>query len=106
MIVGGLSGWELSLFGLFGLLLGSGLFALATWRTRSLSRRAAALLAFGAITVVPGLAGLSGGLVPQEIAGLALLVTILAFPAGWTALGVSALRVGRPTITSMEGASL
>lgn len=104
-IVGGMSVWAISTLGVVALLVGSGLFALATWRTRSLSRAAAALLAVGAIGTVPALTGLTGGLVPSEVAGLVLVLCILAFPAGWTALGVSALRVGRPVITPLEGAS-
>ena len=58
-IVAGLSGWAISTIGVMGLLLGSGLFALATWRAHTLSRGAAALLGVGAIVVVPALAGLS-----------------------------------------------
>jgi hypothetical protein len=94
-IIGGVSGWAIATLGVLGLLVGSGLFALATWRTQSLSRGAAALLGVGALVVVPGLAGVSGGVVPSEVAGIALLATILAFPAGWAALGVSALRIDR-----------
>jgi len=104
-IVGGMSVWAISSFGLLTLLVGSGLFALATWRARSLSRAAAALLAVGAIGTVPALTGLTGGLVPSEVAGLVLVLCVFAFPAGWTAIGVSALRAGRPVITPLEGAS-
>ena len=103
--VGGMSVWAISSFGLLTLLVGSGLFALATWRARSLSRAAAAQLAVGAIGTVPALTGLTGGLVPAEVAGLVLVLCILAFPAGWTAMGVSALRAGRPDMTPLEGAS-
>lgn len=94
-IVAGLSGWAISMLGLLAMLAGSGLFALATLRTRTLSRGAAALLAVGAIIVVPGLAGLTGGLVPSALEPLAILMTVLLFPAGWVALGVSAVRTGR-----------
>ena len=54
--------------------------------------------------VVPGLSGLSGGIVPEQVAGLAVLATILAFPAGWAALGVSALRVTGIDATDLPGA--
>jgi hypothetical protein len=104
-VVAGFSGWAISTIGVMALVLGSGLFALATWRTRSLSRAAAALLAIGAIVIVPGLAGLSGGIVPREIAGLAVLATIIAFPAGWAALGVSALRLDRAATARSQGAT-
>ena len=97
-IVAGVGGWEISALGLLALVIGSGLFALASWRTGSLSRPAAALLGVGALLVVPALAGVTGALVPQEVAGLALLASIAAFPAGWAALGFSALRVGQPAI--------
>ncbi len=35
-LVGGMDGWTISTFGLLTLLVGSGLFAIATWRTRHL----------------------------------------------------------------------
>ena len=89
---------------MMGLLVGSGLFAIGTWRARSLSRPAAALLAVGAVVVVFGLAGVSGGLMPRELALVAVFVSVLAFPAGWAALGVSALRVDRGGAAPLEGA--
>ena len=103
-IVWDLSGWAIASLGLIALLAGSVLFALATWRTRSLSRAAAALLALGAIIVVPGLGGLTGGLVPQALAPIALLVSVLLFPAGWIALGISAVRTDRAGV-SWSGAT-
>lgn len=103
VVIAGLSGWFISTVGVLALLLGSGLFALATWRARSLSRGASALLAVGAITVVPALVGLSGSVVPQELAGIAIAATITVFPAGWTALGISALRTDRAGTPSFEG---
>ncbi len=105
-IIGGLGVWEVSTIGLLILLVGSGLFALATWRTKSLSRGASALLVVGALLVVPGLTGLSGSLVPEPLVLVLLLATILPFPAGWIALGVSALRVTGPAPATLEGASL
>jgi hypothetical protein len=105
-IVGGIDGWIVMSFGLLTLLLGSGLFALATWRARSLSRRAAGLLGFGSLVVVPALSGITGGFVPEALLVPVVIITILAFPAGWMAVGISALRVGPATITTFEGASL
>jgi hypothetical protein len=104
VIVGGLGIWEVETFGLLTLLVGSGLFALATLRTRSLSRGAAVLLGAGALLVVPALAGVTGGLVPEALVGPFLAIAILAFPAGWVALGVSALRVDREGAMRLEGA--
>ena len=63
--------------------------------SRSLSRRAAALLAVGALVVVPGLTGLTGGLVPVPLVPMAIVASVLLFPAGWVALGISALRADR-----------
>lgn len=104
VVVGGLdvSAWAISSVGVMTLVLGSALFALATWRARSLSRGAAALLGVGALLVMPAIAGVTGGLLPPVLAG-ALLITILAFPAGWIALGVSALRVGSPQPAATAG---
>ncbi len=102
-IIGGLSGWVISMLGVIAMLAGSALFALATWRTRSLSRAAAGLLAMGALVVVPGLTGLSGGLVPSALVPIAILASVLLFPAGWVALGISALRTDRAS-APFEGA--
>ncbi len=103
-LVGGIDGWIVMSFGLLTMLLGSALFALATWRTRSLSRGAAALLGLGALLVVPAIAGATSGAIPEVLVIPFLLTSILAFPVGWMALGISALRIG--PATSLEGASL
>jgi hypothetical protein len=101
-LIAGLSGWAISTLGLFTMLAGSGLFALATWRARSLSRAAAALLAMGALVVIPGLTGLSGGLLPSAAVPM-ILASALLFPAGWVAIGISALRTDRAGLP-LEGA--
>ena len=103
-VMGGLSLWAISTLGLLALVVGSGLFALATWRARSLSRGASALLGIGALLVVPALAGAIGGLVPPVVGYALLVAAILAFPAGWMALGISALRVTGPARVRIEGA--
>lgn len=103
-IVGDVGVWEVETFGLLTLLVGSALFALATWRARSLSRRAAALLGVGALLVVPALAGVDGGLVPPAVDMAVLVVAVLAFPVGWMALGISALRVTGPASVTLGGA--
>ena len=46
---------------LLALVLGTGLFALATWTTRNLSRQASGLLAVGSVLTVVMLIGVSGG---------------------------------------------
>ncbi len=105
-VFAGADGWMISTLGLLTLLLGSGLFALATWRARSLSRWAAGLLGFGSFVVVPALSGITGGFVPEALLVPVIVITIIAFPAGWMAVGISALRVGPATVTTFEGASL
>jgi hypothetical protein len=103
-IVAGLNGWLIATIGVVGLLLGSGLFAVGTWLARSLSRPAAALLGSGALVVAIGLTGFGSGVLPREMAMVALLASIVAFPGGWAALGVSALRLDRAGAVRMEGA--
>lgn len=105
-IVAGLSLWAISTIGLLALLIGSALFALATWLTRSLSRAASGLLGVGSLLVIPAISGVISGALPPAIGYTILVIAIVAFPAGWMALGVSALRVGRNPSTSLEGASL
>jgi hypothetical protein len=102
-IIGGLTGWAVASLGFLALVVGSGLFALATLRARSLPRAASALLLAGAVVTVPALGGLSGGLVPDAMVQVLIVTTMLLFPAGWVALGVSALRVDRAGAT-FEGA--
>ena len=54
--------------------------------------------------VVLALFGASGAL-PSPIVMVPVIAAIIVFPAGWIALGVSALRMGPATATSFEGAS-
>ena len=103
--VAGWDGWAISMGGVMLLIVGSALFAFATLRTRALPQWAALLLLLGAVVVVPGIGGLTGALVPEPLFPVVLLLTVGLFPAGWAALGWTALRVGRP-VTSLEGASL
>jgi len=103
-IIGGLSGWAISTLGVAGLILGSGLFALATLRAHTLSRGAAALLGAGAIMVPLGLAGVLGGVVPSELEAVVIIALVLMFPAGWVGLGISALRTDRAGMAHFEGA--
>ena len=74
-VVAGLSAWAIASIGLLAMVLGSSLFALATWLTRSLSRRAAALLGIGALLVVPAAAGVTGGLLPTPLAEVLVVVS-------------------------------
>ena len=101
--VGDLSGWYLWMFGSLALVIGSGLFAIATWRVRTLSRRAAALLGSGCLAVLPAVAFASGG--PEQIAHVLLGASLLGFAAGWVALGVSAVRTHQAVAPTLEGAA-
>ena len=91
--LGALSGWDVWMIGSLMLVIGSGLFALATWRVQTLSRRAAAVLGLSVVTMIamiPILSGLAPG--PGGIASLVAAAGVLFFCAGWVALGVSAIR--------------
>jgi hypothetical protein len=104
-IVGGLRLWAIATLGLLTLVIGSALFAVATWLTKSLSRAASALLGVGALVVIPAIGGAMGGVLPPALEYASLVIAIVAFPAGWMTLGVSALRAGRGPLASMGGAS-
>jgi hypothetical protein len=85
---GGEPFWPLFALGSGTAIVGSALFAIATYRTAALSRGAAALLGAGSIVIMftlsnPGLQTLAAG-------GLA------AFALGWFALGVQAVRLDQP----------
>jgi hypothetical protein len=104
-LIGGLSGWAIASLGFLALVVGSGLFGLATLRARSLDRWASALLIIGSLGVVILLGGVAGGLFPEPLVPISIVVLVLLFPAGWVAMGISALRIDRPA-TRLEGASL
>jgi hypothetical protein len=104
--VGDLSPWYVWMFGTIAMFAGSGLFAIATWRTRVLSRRAAGILAISSIAAllpIPALTGAVAG--PDAVITALLLVAMAAFVGGWIALGVSALRVDRPLTSTFTGAA-
>ena len=95
--VGQWSAWYVWSFGIVALLIGSALFALATWLTHSLSRPATILIAASALVLVPlgmGLDVLS--FIPETYAPIVIGAGVLAFSLGWIALGVSAVRLDNP----------
>ncbi|HEX5826753.1 MAG TPA: hypothetical protein VFY23_04475 [Candidatus Limnocylindrales bacterium] len=102
----GVSSWFVASMGLLAMVLGSTLFALATFRTHALSRPGSVMLGLGAVLVFIALAGISGGLLPSPLEPLVILAAVVVFPAGWVLLGVSALRVTGPAPLTIEGASL
>ncbi len=104
LLIGDLSAWWVSSLGILTLVLGSGLFGLATLRTQSLSRAAGGALALGAVLCVVALFGASGAF-PMPVAVVPVVAGILLFPAGWIAMGVSALRMRPVGAPSLGGAS-
>jgi hypothetical protein len=97
----GLSPWDVWILGVFATVVGSGLFAIATYRTGALSRPAAGLLGAGS-AVLLGVFVLGMGFVgiPESIAPALILVGLLAFTAGWVALGWTAVRLERPAVAA------
>lgn len=94
-LVGVASGREIGdlfFFGLLAFFLGSWLFAVATYRTAVLSRRAAALLG---IAPVFAFAGGSGG----GFADILILAGLSCFALGWMALGALAIRADRQALS-------
>jgi hypothetical protein len=92
--------WFLGTLTMFG---GSGLFALATWVSRNLSRAGAALVGLSSLAIFPALG--IGGSLPSEVAIALTLLAITAFALGWVALGVSAVRIDRLGGATLHGAS-
>lgn len=82
--------WDAFILGILGALLGSTLFALATYRTAALSRRAALLLGVGAVLMIA--AGLGG----DSLGPAPIVVAAGVFAVGWFGLGIDALRLDRP----------
>lgn len=81
--------WGAFFLGLIAFLVGSSLFAIATYRTGVLSRRAALLLA---IAPIPLIAGGSGG----GFRDVLIYFGLSCFTLAWMALGVQAIRIDRP----------
>lgn len=79
-------------FGLMAFFVGSMLFAIATYRTGVLSRRAAALLAVSPILALAA-GGAGGGL-----RDILILSGLACFTLAWVALGLLAIRLDRTSI--------
>jgi len=101
--LGSLNPWELWVGGLFALVIGSGLFALASWRTGSLSRAGAGLLALGAVTLVLMIPGMMGLVAWEPVVSIGFFVTLAAFVGGWVVTGVGAVRADRISLSSLPG---
>ena len=79
--------WGLWFIGLLTVMLGSGLFAAVTYRTRVLSRAGAALIGTGLVVILSEIVVPISALLPLGMA---------CFAIGWAALGVQAIRLDRP----------
>jgi drug/metabolite transporter (DMT)-like permease len=101
-VVAGLNPWSISMIGLLATAVGTILFALATYRTRALSRTAAGFLAAASAYLVSvvvvafsGLFATLSGVGGDMVAALGI-AGLLAFSIGWVALGWTAIRIDRP----------
>ena len=106
-ILVGLAGWDFWFVGLVTLVFGSGLFALASWRTGSVSRAGSALLGAAAVILLIALPPMFGLVaIPWEpLLSIALAALLLTFSGGWIVLGLGAIRLDRPvTLVTPGGA--
>jgi hypothetical protein len=95
--LGSLSPWEIWILGVLGTVVGSGLFAIATYRTDALPRLGAGLLGAGsAVLLAVFVLGMGFAGIPEAMFPALILVGLLAFTAGWIALGWTAIRLDQP----------
>jgi drug/metabolite transporter (DMT)-like permease len=101
-VVAGLDAWSISMIGLFATAVGTILFALATYRTRALSRPAAGFLAAAAgylvTVIVVAFSGLFGSVygIGGTLVSVLGIAGLLGFSIGWVVLGWTAIRIDRP----------
>jgi hypothetical protein len=91
----GVTPWNVWALGSMALIIGSGLFALASLPVRGLSRAATILLVVGAIATLPLLFGIAYTNELGDAGSIVLVVAILSFAVGWVWLGISAIRADR-----------
>jgi hypothetical protein len=94
LVLGSFSAWSVWIIGLFGTLIGSIIFAVATIRAAVLSRRAAIALAVSSAIVLVFMFGLAGTNAQGTAMEVLYAVFLGSFAASWIALGVMALRRG------------
>ena len=104
-IIGGLGGWGIGMIGLLTLMVGSGLFALASWRTGPLSRAGTALLGVAGALTIPTFIGTVGSWPWEPFTLIALYGMLLSFTGGWLLEGLAAVRADRPVVATMGGAA-
>jgi len=99
----GASPWEVWVLGTIALIIGSGLFALASLRGGRVSRVGAILLIIGAAAALPLLFGVAYSNGPGDAGSIIAILGIFAFAGGWVWLGIGAIRTDRAAgITSRE----
>ena len=104
--IGQWSAWSVWALGIVALIIGSALFAVATWLTHSLSRPAAILLAVSSLVLVPlGMGVDLLSFIPETFAPIAIGAGVLAFSLGWVWLGLSAVRLDNPGRIAPQGVS-
>jgi hypothetical protein len=102
--IAGVSAWNIWALGSLLVIIGSGVFAVASLRVRTLSRGGTALLAAGALIAVASLLGIAFVEAFGDSGSLIGLFGIFAFAAGWIWLGVSAIRTERARSATYRGA--
>jgi hypothetical protein len=98
----GLSPWAIWALGVVATVIGSALFALATYRTRALPRLGAGSLAIGSgillLVFLIGATGIVAG--TDTVAPGLILAGLIAFSIGWIALGWTAIRLDQPAVAT------
>lgn len=94
LVLGSFSAWSVWILGLFGTLIGSIIFAVATIRAAVFSRRAAIALAVTSGTVLLVMFGGMGTNQQGTVMQVLIAVVLGSFAASWIALGIMALRRG------------
>ena len=101
-IVGDWSAWDFFIVGLLATVAGSLLFAITTYVTDVLPQSGSVLLGAGAAITLGSFVISMVGVPGIDIPGLEPLVAFayLAFPLGWIAMGVQAIRSDRPSMAA------
>lgn len=98
----GLSPWSIWALGVLAMIIGSALFALATYRTRALPRLGAGVLAIGSgillLVLLIGATGIVAG--ADRVAPGLILAGLVAYSIGWIALGWTAMRPDQPAVAT------